>query len=340
MRPQHAIVPFLVLAEAAYAQLLQAWTGQYVLNVSYVGQDFLDGFNFQTMDDPTHGYVNYVDQDTALQKNLTYVTDSTFVMRADDLTSVSPGARGRDSIRIMSQDAYGDALYMLDIAHMPAGCATWPAWWTLSQQGPWPQGGEIDIIEGVNLSPNNLASLHTMPNCSMSPNRAQKGTTASTNCDTSYNYNQGCGTNFKEPQSYGAAFNQAGGGYFMMERDATKGISMWFVPRSTFPTTALFDGSPDPNPNQLSATMPDAYFPTYANCNSQGHFNDHSIVFDLTLCGDWAGNQDVWNASGCAAKALDFVNNNPDEFSEAYWEINSLKIYTRQSSLASAAVLR
>lgn len=28
---------------------------------------------------------------------------------------------------------------------MPVGCGAWPAWWTLGQSDPWPQGGEIGI---------------------------------------------------------------------------------------------------------------------------------------------------------------------------------------------------
>ena len=70
-------------------------------------------------------------------------------MRADDWSIVDPSARGRDSVRISSQTAYDEAIFVLDLGHMPAGCATWPAFWTLSQQGPWPAGGEIDIIEGT-----------------------------------------------------------------------------------------------------------------------------------------------------------------------------------------------
>jgi hypothetical protein len=70
-------------------------------------------------------------------------------MRADDWSTVDPSARGRDSIRISSQNAYDEAIFVLDLAHMPTGCATWPAFWTLSQAGPWPAGGEIDIIEGM-----------------------------------------------------------------------------------------------------------------------------------------------------------------------------------------------
>jgi hypothetical protein len=72
-------------------------------------------------------------------------------MRADDQSIVNPSARGRDSMRISSQNAYDEAIFVLDLAHMPAGCATWPSFWTKSQTGPWPVGGEVDIIEGMTL---------------------------------------------------------------------------------------------------------------------------------------------------------------------------------------------
>ena len=39
---------------------------------TYIGNGFLNGFNWNTFDDPTHGRVNYVDQPTALLSNLTW----------------------------------------------------------------------------------------------------------------------------------------------------------------------------------------------------------------------------------------------------------------------------
>lgn len=69
-------------------------------------------------------------------------------MRSDAETIVPPTARGRDSIRITSNTVYEDAVVILDVAHIPFGCGTWPAFWSLSAKGPWPLGGEIDIIEG------------------------------------------------------------------------------------------------------------------------------------------------------------------------------------------------
>jgi beta-glucanase (GH16 family) len=53
-------------------------------------------------------------------------------------------------------------LYRFDIRHMPQGCATWPAAWTVIEDG-WPAGGEIDIIEGVNDESPNHSTLHTSP---------------------------------------------------------------------------------------------------------------------------------------------------------------------------------
>ena len=42
---------------------------------------------------------------------------------------------------------------------MPQGCGVWPAWW---MSGPlWPQNGEIDVIEGINLWTNDQSTLHT-----------------------------------------------------------------------------------------------------------------------------------------------------------------------------------
>lgn len=70
-------------------------------------------------------------------------------MRADSFSTVPQDARGRDSVRISSYDAYADSVIVLDLAHMPEGCGTWPAFWTLSHKGPWPNGGEIDIVEGM-----------------------------------------------------------------------------------------------------------------------------------------------------------------------------------------------
>ena len=110
-------------------------------------------------------------------------------MRADDWSVVDPSARGRDSVRITSKHTYDEAIMVLDLKHMPAGCATWPGFRTKTQAGPSPPGSVVDIVEGtsqhlscptfpdhsleyfhragVNLNEENQATLHTAPNCTI-----------------------------------------------------------------------------------------------------------------------------------------------------------------------------
>ncbi|KAI0032089.1 glycoside hydrolase family 16 protein [Vararia minispora EC-137] len=299
----------------------------------FIGTSFLDHFEWETFDDPTHGRVNYVDRDTALQHNLSFATTNKFVMRADSWSIVPPGARGRDSIRISSRSAYDEAVFVLDLSHMPTGCATWPAFWTLSAAGPWPTGGEIDIIEGVNLGNQNLASLHTLPNCAVLQNRSQTGTTISTDCDAQANSNQGCDCDLTaqaqstSAPSFGSPFNDGGGGFYAMSKTRGGGIAVWFWPRNSRSVPVeILNGGATVVPS-VSWGTPAAYFPLGDNCPYDGHFDAHKMVFDLTFCGDWAGS--VWSTSGCGVGTCeDYVNNNPHAFEDAYWEVNSLRIYT------------
>jgi Glycosyl hydrolases family 16 len=133
---------------SSFSQVVLA-NNNYRLSDAIVGHAFYGAFNWETKDDPTHGRVNYVDQETAINSNYSYATDNKFIMKANSRDVVQPESRGRDSVRIASKKAYDDSIMVLDIEHMPFGCGTWPAFWTLSKEGPWPHGGEIDIIEGT-----------------------------------------------------------------------------------------------------------------------------------------------------------------------------------------------
>ncbi|KAI0769731.1 concanavalin A-like lectin/glucanase domain-containing protein [Trametes elegans] len=259
----------------------------YTLADEYIGQGFLNGFVWETEDDLTHGRVNYISQAEALQKNLTFVSDTKFVMAADSANVVPPDARGRDSIRIHSAKAYDEAVVVLDLQHMPEGCGTWPAFWTLSETGPWPNGGEIDIVEGVNLAKTNQAALHTMPNCTMENTlRLMTGNATAPNCDVNVNYNTGCTVAFRKPATYGPNFNAAGGGYYALARSKKEGVRIWFWGRDdcTVPEEVRA-----PKPGQevhptLWWGLPEAAFPLGENCDYESHFAPHQLTFDLTFC--------------------------------------------------------
>ncbi|KAF5386130.1 hypothetical protein D9615_002503 [Tricholomella constricta] len=311
----------LAFLALVYATITQA----YCLKDTYIGSSFFDNWRWETFDDPTHGRVNYVDKWAAQAANLSYASDNKFIMRVDTYQIVSGNARGRDSVRIISNAAYGDSVTVLDLAHMPVGCGTWPAFWSLSRAGPWPNGGEIDIIEGVHKNTQNLASLHTTPGCSMREPRGQNGQVISSNCDTNVNYNQGCGTSFSKGNSYGAGFNSVGGGWFVLERSGAEGINIWFWSRSD-PSVPLSvsQGFKTLSPND-SWGPPEARFPT-DSCNHATFFDPHRMIFDTTFCGDWAGA--TFSSANCGPGSCnDFVDKNPDSFREAYWEINSLRVY-------------
>ncbi|KAF8621472.1 hypothetical protein AX15_007765 [Amanita polypyramis BW_CC] len=302
---------------------------RYSLQDTYIGRDFFKGWLWETVNDPTHGRVNYVGQADAINANLSFASDEKFVMRADAQKVVLPGSRGRDSIRISSIASYDESLIVLDLSHMPEGCATWPAFWTLSQAGPWPKGGEIDIIEGVNLVENNLSSLHTLPNCTQCDDRYQTGYTQTTVCDTNVDYNKGCGVSFARRESYGSYFNFNGGGYYVMQRSRSNGVNIWFKTRWEVPWE-IKDGE-DNITIDLFFGPPDAHFDFGDTCNYDAHFDAHKMVFDLTLCGDWAGS--VFPSALCGnVDCVTFVDNYPEAFENAYWEINSLRVYTPLSS--------
>ena len=83
----------------------------------------------------------------------------------------------------------------------------WPAFWTKGRN--WPEGGEIDIIEGVNLMTNNQMALHSESGCSSSSSATMSGTVGSeTDCSSS----SGCAITDSQTDSYGEAFATAGGG--------------------------------------------------------------------------------------------------------------------------------
>ncbi|KAL8726624.1 MAG: hypothetical protein Q9181_005973, partial [Wetmoreana brouardii] len=142
--------------------LAQLGLAVYSVKDEYSGESFFDMFNFDTFDDPTHGYVNYVDQATAQSQDLYNVSNGQVTFGVDHANIAS--GRGRNSIRLTSKTQYTHGLVVLDLTHMPASiCGTWPAFW---MTGPnWPNSGEIDIIEGVNIDSQNQMTMHTGSGC-------------------------------------------------------------------------------------------------------------------------------------------------------------------------------
>ena len=106
------------------AGLVQSTFAFYSIAEDYSGGSFFDKFDFFTGNDPTHGYVNYVDRGSAQNGGL--ITNDGAPYIGVDYQRVASG-RGRDSVRLTSKRAYTHMLAVIDLAHMPQGCGTWPA---------------------------------------------------------------------------------------------------------------------------------------------------------------------------------------------------------------------
>lgn len=312
------ILTLVLLAKLAVAG------GSYTLSDVIVGEDFYDAFNFEAIPDPTNGRVNYVDGATARRLGLTVATANSFILRADDTTVLSPTGPGRNSVRIRSNNEYTTHVAVFDMNHMPEGCGTWPAVWE-TLEADWPDSGEIDIVEGVNNMSPNQVHLHTGPNCSIPSNINQLGKVLTTDCDAAVNYNSGCGSALSyAPNSFGPAFNTAGGGWYALERTDDY-ISVWFWDRNNWLTPLdVWLGSPIVDTSRWGT--PAAYF-SNTDCDLATHFGPNNIIVDLTFCGDWAGNAAVYSSSGCPSTCVDYVNNNPQAFKNAYFQFASIRIY-------------
>lgn len=89
----------------------------YSLVKSYCnGGSFFEEFTFYTGDDPTHGFVQYVDQGTASSSGLISEKNGV-VYLAPDSTNVAPS--GRKSVRLESVDSFNEVLIIADFSHIP-----------------------------------------------------------------------------------------------------------------------------------------------------------------------------------------------------------------------------
>ncbi|GAA5921226.1 hypothetical protein JCM1841_001643 [Sporobolomyces salmonicolor] len=310
---------------------------EYSLVKDYSGDSFFNGWSYYgSWDNLTNGDVNFVNQSASTQ--LAYVNDAGNAIIKVDNTSTVLYPNKRDTVRIQSTESYDiGSLFVFDAVHVPYGCSVWPAMW--SQAANWPAGGEIDTFEAVNLMQYNEMALHTTSGC-MAPNSttsdAYTGTLTYNNCDYEANANSGCTVLDPSTDSYGEAFATAGGGVWATEL-ANTGIRIWFFTREKVPSDLLSTNTsaiPDPS----SWGEPTAYFPS-SSCNIADYFEAQHLVVDITLCGDWAGNNATLSTTGCALTTqpacyqqyvLDSSN-----YDTAYFEIPSIRVYNDPSLAAN-----
>lgn len=121
--------------------LIQIAVG-YKLQTEYSGDMFFDKFDYYSKPDPTSGFVQYQNAESAQSMDLVYVQDNRVFIKAENST-ITP--KGRPSVRITSKETYNSGLFVFDLNHIPTGFGTWPAFWLAGQN--LAINGEIDVRE-------------------------------------------------------------------------------------------------------------------------------------------------------------------------------------------------
>ncbi|EGF99846.1 family 16 glycoside hydrolase [Melampsora larici-populina 98AG31] len=297
--------------------------GHYKLVSESSGHSFFDNWDFFSDADPTHGMVSYQPVDEAWKSGLVSTSPNSAKIQVDNSSWLGDG-EPRKSVRITSKSTFKYGLLVLDAIKMPFGCSTWPAFWTVGDN--WPMGGEIDIVEGVNMLTKNQMTLHTASGCSVQTpmSNSAMGTVLDKNCDAALDGNSGCGVSDPSEISFGKPFNDNGGGVFVMEWKQS-GITIWRFARDQLPTD-LTPGH-QPNPDSWSSHPPLAHWSNDECNNLSNQFGEHRIVFDITLCGDWAGSQGAYTSGGQCGGSCSEAVKDPANFKDAAWEVASVRLY-------------
>jgi len=270
-------------------------------------------------------YVTYLDKTPAMNSGLIRNVNGKLLLGVDSSTKLDPATgKGRNSVRLRTNKAYNAGTLVIgDFAHMPGNeCGVWPSFWMV---GPsWPADGEIDIIEGVNQMDHNQITIHTKPGCVPGTGPGGQSGQKGVGNDCGANGGDiGCGVNTVRPEAWGKAFNSAGGGVYAMMWTSTA-IKIWHWKQNEVPGDARGN-----NPN------PDGWGQPVANwngCDFGKLMDNMNIVINTAFCGNWAGAEAVWNPSQCgklANQCLYYVAANPGVYSEAYWAINSIKVFAQ-----------
>ncbi|KAG2015586.1 glycosyl hydrolase family 16 [Coprinopsis cinerea AmutBmut pab1-1] len=270
----------------------------------------------------------YVAREEAYQNRLAYVADNgNVILKADD-TNQLPFGENRTSVRVNTVKDYSGGLFILDLDRAPWGCGIWPAWWSTAVGTGWPALGEIDIIEGVHDNQHNEMAWHTAEGCLLDTEEDFTGNVSikhngpATNCWAHLpgSNNVGCSITESSRSFFGPYFESQGGGVFAMKWDEN-GIAIWSFYRAAIPQD-ITNGTPNPS----SWYKPSALLGP-KKCDIEKYFRNHTIILNITFCGDWAGN--TYEAAGCPGSCRERLMN-PANFVNATWSIRSLKVYRKQ----------
>lgn len=137
-------------------------------------------------------------------------------------------------------------------------------------------------------------------------------------------YRDGCGST-GDAQSYGTAFNAAGGGVYATYVESDR-LRIWSWPRASVPADVT-TGTPDP---ETWGTPASDFQEANGGCDVSGYFKDQTIIINTDFCGSNI-DADTWSGEASCSSVADtcvaYVAENPGAFAEVYWLFNSIDLY-------------
>ncbi|KAI0659613.1 concanavalin A-like lectin/glucanase domain-containing protein [Cubamyces menziesii] len=331
----------LVLLAASCSPAFAAGATYNILR-SYSGSTFFSGWDyFDGFDNTTNGDVNYLSQANATADGLTFINGAGNAIVKVDNTTFVPFNIKRNSVKIITHDFFPiGSVFVFDALHLPFGCSVWPSFWTMGQD--WPAGGEIDIMEGVNKATNDQMTLHAKAGCTQDTSATQLGQTSGADCSAGANSSVGCTVIEKQPNSFGDGFNSNGGGVWAAQFDQS-GIFIWFWSRNAIPadvskTSTQVDTS--------TWGIPSAAWPA-SSCNIGEFFAPQQLVIDITLCGDFAGQAEIYqqtcggplsNSTFNTCYVDNVINNGTSDYANAFFEIQYVKVFSNSTPFVADGV--
>ncbi|KAJ7484682.1 concanavalin A-like lectin/glucanase domain-containing protein [Mycena latifolia] len=320
--------------------LLCLTVSAYDIVHDFSGIGFFDEGNWDfygNYDNLTLGDVVWLNEADAYTQQLALVNAAgNVILKVDNFSNV-PFNQKRNSVRITSKATYSlGTLWIIDAVHLPYGCSVWPSIWTV---GPtWPEGGEIDIIEGINQMQNNQYALHTTPGCLHTTPPDQTGTSSLVDCSQP----AGCLVGENAPNSFQSGFAAAGGGVWAAQFDYT-GIFIWFWSRPNVPAS-ITQATATSSIVSLADWGPPSASYVNSTCTIEDFFGPQNLVIDITLCGEWAGipADYLQTCAGAGPTGICYNDNvvGPGtNYDEAYFELKYVRAYTTAAPGATVAAL-
>lgn len=266
------------------------------------GSRFFDDFDFLTSD-YNHGAALYLERDAARRAQVTEAHRTHAILRTGARAGNDDWPK-RQSAKIQTKKSWKYFLMMMRYSNVPWGCGVWPALWTHASGVPWPNGGELDVLEYANDAPQQT-SFHTgdANTCRLDPGvvnacRAMPDTNGmGYDCTTRYPDKLGCAPNTL-PLLPGELWAREGGVVAVQWTESF--VKVFHIPEAELPE-GIDGDAPDPNSwgRWLVSFYPFAASEARApgSCPSpQDVMAPQQLVLNINMCGDWAGK--IWNISG------------------------------------------